>query len=95
MCRRVKPHQLIEVNNIELLPQYYFPQLRLALCLDCSVNFKELRKKQSIREKFIEAILTEQISSEGKIEIPIGREDTVTFTGKHLAEIQELLKRIQ
>ena len=94
MCGKVKPQGLIEVNNIESLPKYFFPQLRIALCLDCSKHFKSLRNNQIIREKFLEAIKDAQIWDEGTVEIPIGHDDTIKFTGKHLAEVQEILKQM-
>ena len=106
MCGKVKPQKLIEVNNIQSLPKYYFPQLRIALCLECSKRFESLRGNQTIREKFLEAIKDAEICDEGTVEIPIehddtkkftgkiGHDDTIKFTGKHLAEIQEILKQM-
>ena len=94
MCHNVKPHKLIEVNNIELLPQYYFPQLRIALCLECSKRFESLRNNAAIRVKYIKAIKEASIQDQGTVDICIGREDTITFTAKHLAEIQEILQQM-
>lgn len=91
MCKRLKPYPFIEVNNIELSPKYYFSQLRVALCLECSKEFEYLRKNEKIRENFLRAIKTADIQNQGIVEIPIGSEDTIKFTGKHLAEIQEIL----
>ncbi len=34
------------------------------------------------------------ILNQGTVDIPIGREDTITFTAKHLAEIQEILRQM-
>ena len=50
MCRKVKPYRLIEVNNIEIRPKYYFPQLRISLCLECSKRFEYLRNKHMIED---------------------------------------------
>ena len=94
MCRRPKPYMLMEVNNLELKPRYYFHQTRVALCLECSKLFEALREKDSIREGYLKAIRNTSITSEGKIEIPVGHEDTLTFTATHLAEVQEILKRM-
>ena len=43
MCQRLNPNELVEVNNLELEPEYYVPKLRVALCLNCSKYFKFLR----------------------------------------------------
>lgn len=93
MCKRVKPHGLIEVNNIEIEPKYYFPQLRISLCLECSKRFKNLRINSDIRNSYLKAIDSAVILDQGKVDIPIGKEETLTFTAKHLAEIQEILRR--
>ena len=93
MCRRVKPHRLIKVNNIEAQPKYYFPQLRIALCLECSKHFEYLRNNKTIRTGFINAIKNASIQDQGTIDIRIDREDTIRFTAKHLAEIQEILRQ--
>lgn len=94
MCHTVKPYRLIEVNNIELNPKYYFPQLRISLCLECSKLFEYLRNSPKIREKYIEEIKKAQILSEGTVDIHVGQEYTITFTAKHLAEIQEILRHM-
>lgn len=94
MCLRPKPYMLMEVNNLELKPKYYFHQTRVALCLECSKRFEALREKDSIREGYLKAIRDANISNEGKVEIPVGHEDTLTFTATHLAEVQELLKKM-
>ncbi len=93
MCGELKPQGWIEVNNIELLPDYYFPQTRIALCLECSQKFKALRNNETIRERFQQRIRSAVITDQGTIAIPIGNEDTVRFTAKHLAEIQEIFKQ--
>lgn len=95
MCKKVKRHGYIEVNNIEANPGYFFPELRISLCLECSKDFQALRSKEKIREAFIDAIKNAPIHNEGTVEIPIGREkSTITFTAKHLAEIQEILQQM-
>lgn len=94
MCRMPKIKEYIEVNNIESLPEYFFAQLRIALCLECSKKFEAFRRNNTIRKEFLKRI-TEYIiyDDESIIDIPIGKEDTITFTAKHLAEIQEILKQ--
>lgn len=93
MCRRLKSHMLMEVNNLELKPKYFFPQTRVALCLECSKRFELMRENRSIRDDYLNAIRDAKISDEGKVEIPVGQEDILTFTATHLAEIQEILRR--
>jgi hypothetical protein len=94
MCHKVKPHKLIEVNNIEVRPQYYFPQLRIALCLECSKRFESLRNNAAIRSEYIESIKRASIQNQGTVDVRIGHEDTITFTAKHLAEVQEILQQM-
>lgn len=94
MCRKVKSNFLIEVNCIESKPSYYFPQMRIALCLECSKRFESLRGNRPIREQFLESVTKTSVSNQGNVEIPIGKADTISFTGKHLAEIQEIMKRM-
>ena len=94
MCLKPKPYMLMEVNNLELKPKYYFHQTRVALCLECSKRFEALRDKDNIREGYLKAIRNATISTEGKVQIPVGHEDTLTFTATHLAEVQELLKKM-
>lgn len=92
MCRRVKPYSLIEVNNIQTTPEYYFDQMRVSLCLECSKHFEALRSNTKIRDAYIAAIKNAKITTQGTIDIPIGNEEKLTFTATHLAEIQEILK---
>ena len=94
MCLRPKPWMLMEVNNLELKPRYYFPQTRVALCLECSKRFEALREKDNIREAYLKVIQNAATAGVGKVEIPVGHEDTLTFTAIHLAEVQELLKKM-
>lgn len=94
MCRKVKPYRLIEVNNIEIRPKYYFPQLRISLCLECSKRFEYLRNNTAVRKGYIEAIKKASVQNQGTVDIRIGREDTITFTAKHLAEVQEILNQM-
>lgn len=93
MCRTPKSKGYIEVNNIESSPEYFFSQLRIALCLECSKRFEALRRNDSIRNAFIESIIDYDIYNESTVDISIGSNDTITFTAKHLAEIQEILKQ--
>lgn len=61
MCRKAKPYKFIEVNNIEKSPEYFFPQLRIALCLECSKIFESLRINGAIREKYLASIREAEI----------------------------------
>ena len=93
MCCKVKDKHYIIVNNIEYLPEYYFTQLRIALCMECSKQFESLRNNEFIRKEFIQNIIDYNIYDESTVNIPIGSFDTIKFTAKHLAEIQEILKQ--
>lgn len=52
MCGPIKPHGFIEVNHLELKPQYSFPQMRIALCQESSKRFEALRSVRPIRERY-------------------------------------------
>lgn len=92
MCLEVKHHKMIEVNNILKEPKYYFPQLRLSLCLDSKL-FEEFRYNSAIGRAFINEIMCTHVGSQGLVKISIG-DKSITFTGMHLAEFQEILKRM-
>ena len=95
MCKKVKQHGYIEVNNIEANPGFFFPELRISLCLECSKYFVSQRNNKAIREAFIDALMKMTVQNEGIISIPIGHDgSTITFTAKHLAEIQEILRQM-
>lgn len=94
MCKEIKPYMLIEVNSIDLKPENYFPQMRVALCLECSKHFEAFRRNEKLRKDFIRALKDTDVEDAGSVSIPIGTE-SITFTGKHLAEIQEILRRTQ
>jgi hypothetical protein len=94
MCCESKDWLLLEVNNLELRPQYYFPQTRVVLCLECSKRFEALRSNETIRKAYLKAICDADTSEGGTVEVDVGHEDTLTFTATHLAEVQELLKNM-
>lgn len=97
MCRKVKPYEFMEVNNIIVTPKYYFPQTRVALCLECSKSFEAIRnahnRKHGEADSFVTAILEARIDDAGCVDVPIGK-DTIRFTATHLAEIKEIFKSI-
>ena len=92
ICKKLKPSEFIEVNNIEMEPKRYFPELRLALCLECSKIYEARRYSAQYRSKFLENILKTGIEDQTIIAVSMG-EMQISFTGKHLAEIQEILKQ--
>ena len=92
MCKTVKDNRLIEVNNILKKPKYFFRQLRVALCLECSTYFKAYRSNDSKREVFLQRLREADTSDKGIVEINLDDENTITFTATHLAEIQEILE---
>ena len=85
----------MEVNNLEKKPKYYFPQTRVALCLECSKKFEAYRENDRICARYLERIRTANTEGCGKVEIPVEYEDKLTFTATHLAEIQEIFKRMK
>lgn len=91
MCRRVKSIQFIEVNNLEKEPDYYYPQMRVALCLECSKMFEAVRNNEKLRKKYFEEIRSISVGNQGTVEVKINSQQTLTFTGTHLAEIQTIL----
>ena len=95
MCRKAKSRGFIEVNNIEKDPSFFFPQLRISLCLECSKEFEALRHNSSIGKAFINAIKNSVITNQGLIDVPIGNEKSIRFTAKHLAEIQEIMRQMK
>lgn len=98
MCRKVKPYDLMEVNNLITDPKYFFPQTRVALCLECSKHFEAIRfsnarlKNGGQGDPFLAAIQRATIGTAGCVDVPITKEKTVRFTATHLAEIQEILR---
>lgn len=100
MCRKVKPFELMEVNNIIAEPEFFFHQTRVALCLECSKNFEAIRLSNARRKKggqvdpFLTAIRNAVIGTAGHVDVPITKEKTIRFTATHLAEIQEILRAI-
>jgi hypothetical protein len=92
ICKKLKPSEFIEVNNIERDPKRYFPELRLSLCLECSKAYESRRNSPQYREKFLDDIKNTRIEDQTIIAISMG-ETQISFTGKHLAEIQEIIKQ--
>lgn len=100
MCRKVKPYDFMEVNNILYEPEFYFHQTRVALCLECSKRFEAIRfsnaqrRKQGTEDPFVGALKQVAIGNGGTVDIPIGKDEHIRFTATHLAEIQEILRAI-
>lgn len=92
MCLKGKPDHLMEVNNLQSKPKFYWPEMRLALCLECSKKFEALRSDVTWNHKFEQAILAVNCSIPGSAEVPIGN-GTITFTQTHLAQIQMILRK--
>lgn len=96
MCRKVKPYEWVEVNNIIAAPRYFFPQTRVALCLECSKKFEAMRSanapkgKRGREDPFAAALKAARIVG-GCVDVAIGKE-SIRFTATHLAEIQEILR---
>lgn len=92
MCLTGKPDNLMEVNNLQSKPKFYWPEMRLVLCLECSKKFEALRSGTIWSQKFERAILATNGSIPGPVKVPIGN-DTITFTQTHLVQIQMILKK--
>ena len=92
MCLKPKNYMFMEVNSLELKPKHYFPQMRVALCLECSKFFEAIRGNGSFREQYLNEIRRANPYVNENIEIPLDQQHSLTFTAAHLAEIQEILK---
>lgn len=92
MCLKGKPSFLMEVNNLQSKPAFYWPEMRLSLCLECSKKFEDLRSNAACSRKFEQSILAANGSIPGPVKVPIGN-DTITFTQTHLVQIQMILKK--
>ncbi|MGN0805282.1 MAG: sacsin N-terminal ATP-binding-like domain-containing protein [Candidatus Coproplasma sp.] len=93
MCKKAKKINYIEVNNLELLPKYYWVECGVSLCLECSKRFEELRENKGIRDRFYKKILEADVDVDEPIEIPVSESEAIMFGQSHLAEIQEILKK--
>ena len=82
----------MEVNNLQSKPKFYWPEMRLALCLECSKKFETLHSSTIGSQKFERAILAANGSIPSPVKVPIGN-DTITFTQTHLVQIQMILKK--
>ena len=98
MCRKVKPYDLMEVNNLIADPEYFFHQTRVALCLECSKSFEAIRsanahkRKSGMDDPILSYSRRVSIGTAGYIDVPITKDKTIRFTATHLAEIQEILR---
>jgi len=92
MCQSLKADRNIVVHNIEAKPKYYWPQMRIALCLECGKKFEMMRDKEEIHNAFLNDLCDAELSpyDEEPIAVEIGNEE-IYFTATHLAEIQEIL----
>lgn len=90
MCKTAKLVRYIEVNNVQRHPKFYWQECGVALCLECSKHFEELRENKTIHDRFINAIRKADSKQAKPIEVAIGNE-TITFSQTHIAELQEIL----
>ena len=99
MCHKLKPYDFMEVNNILKSPKYFFPQTRVALCLECSKKFEAMRHSNAQKSRlgkenaFFEDILQADIGAEGCVDVMFGNE-SIRFTATHIAEIQEIFSSL-
>lgn len=94
MCRRLKEKRYIEVNNLELNPKYYWAEMRIALCLECSKRFKDDRSNSSFYSRFLDAVKAANPFSNEPVTIDC-LNDQITFTQTHLAEIQQIFRMME
>ena len=97
MCQKVKRVGFIEVNCIERKPRFYFPELRLTLCLECSKKFELFRSNKEFCNAFIDKLLCLSAQNDDDnvlLRMPIRGNEvfSLLFTRTHMAEIQEILK---
>ena len=94
MCGRIKRKALVEARGLLKEPKYFFEQMRIVLCLDCGKRFEEMRKGESYCD-FLNELKEADTRNEGRISISITEDECITFTAKHLAEIQEILRSLE
>ncbi len=91
MCKRMVDMRYIERNDVQKKPTYGWEQMYLSLCLTCSKDYILLRNNKAVWEHFAQSIKEAKIEGEEIVEIEIGGEQTISFTGIHIAEIQAIL----
>lgn len=90
MCRRMVDKRYIERNDVQRKPEYGWEQMYLSLCLTCSKDYILLRNNKAVWEHFLRDIKEAEIEGEETVEIEIGGEQSICFTGTHIAEIQAI-----
>lgn len=90
MCKRMVDKRYIERNDVQRKPEYGWEQMYLSLCLTCSKDYILLRNNKAIWEHFLRDIKKAEIEGEETVEIEIGGDQTISFTGVHIAEIQAI-----
>lgn len=91
MCAKAYQHDFIEINHIEEEPSYYWEDAGLALCLNCSKQFEEMRRDSRVSKKFVKSIL-EQDTTQKQIDIAMGIH-RIHFSPKHIKILQEIYKK--
>lgn len=90
MCKRMVDQRYIERNDIQKKPDFGWEQMYLSLCLTCSKDYILLRNNKAVWEHFLHDIKEAEIEGEETVEIEIGGDQTISFTGVHIAEIQAI-----
>ena len=90
MCEELFDRRYIERNDIQKKPKFAWEQMYLCLCLTCSKDYILLRNNKTIWERFIDDIKNADVEGEENVQIEIGGEKTIIFTGTHIAEIQAI-----
>lgn len=96
MCGKPRRHAFMEVNAIELKPEYYWRQMRLCLCLECSKRFELLRNDEMFRTDFFRKLRSVDLGNlrdNVRVRMPLcgGEVFEVVFTRAHISEIREIL----
>ena len=91
ICKKAYPNEFTECHRLELRPKYAWNETNVNLCYSCTTKFDNFKKKPEFN-KFIEDILAIDDYDEGAIDIPFEYDKSISFTAKHLAEIQIILR---
>lgn len=91
MCKQAKENKFIRVNNLLKDKPVFWEEFGIALCLECSKVFEELRENTKVRKLYWNELRRANPNVKTPVEISVG-DKTLVFTQTHIAEIQALVK---